>query len=263
MPIAYRDAMAYVVEGACSMDVRCWRDTNSVEVYGELAWLCTIHLNNWYEQDIFKVANVYLRDRGVVTGDNEVIFTVAGHPHVPVYARALKQKLLKIIGVCSPRAFFCFCHAAHQISPLFDAPAPNTPRTPTNRNTMLATSTTIKWPFPLNSLKHGTKSSVTSGTTSLGIPKYQVQQTRLLHLAKGRKVSRKVICDAVGIYYATTTGNTEAAAEWVKDLMVRKLISRISLSLDLRLLTTFHPTAWRHNRRSGNRRGQSFRPERP
>merc|ERR1712086_743461 len=63
---------------------------------------------------------------------------------------------------------------------LFDAPAPNpapnTPRTPTNRNTMLATSTTIKWPFPLNSLKHGTKSSVTSGTTSLGIPKYQVQE---------------------------------------------------------------------------------------
>ena len=128
--------------------------------------------------------------------------------------------------MCSPRAFFCFCHAAHQVSPLFDAPAPNpapnTPRTPTNRNTMLATSTTIKWPFPLNSLKHGTKSSVTSGTTSLGIPKYQVQQTRLLHLAKGRKVSRKVICDAVGIYYATTTGNTEAAAEWVKDLMVRE-----------------------------------------
>ena len=26
--------------------------------------------------------------------------------------------------------------------------------------------------------------------------------------------------DAVGIYYATTTGNTEAAAEWVKDLVV-------------------------------------------
>ena len=159
--------------------------------------------------------------------------------------------------------FFCFCHAAHQVSPLFDAPAPNSPRTPTKRNTMLATSATIKWPFPRNSSKHGTQSSMTSGTTSLGIPKYQVQQTRLLHLAKGRKVSRKVICDAVGIYYATTTGNTEAAAEWVKDLMVRKLISRISLSLDLRLLTTFHPTAWRHNRRSGNRRGQSFRPERP
>ena len=150
-------------------------------------------------------------------------------------------------------SFFCFCHAAHQVSPLFDAPAPNSPRTPTKRNTMLATSTTIKWPFPLNSLKHGTKSSVTSGTTSSGIPKYQVQQTRLLHLAKGRKVSRKVICDAVGIYYATTTGNTEAAAEWVKDLMVRKLISSISLSLDLWLLTTFHPLAWRHNRHSGNR----------
>jgi hypothetical protein len=91
---------------------------------------------------------------------------------------------------------------------------------------MLATSTTIKWPFPLNSLKHGTKSSVTSGTTSLGIPKYQVQQTRLLHLAKGRKVSRKVICDAVETHYATTTGITEAAAEWVKDLVQPELQQR-------------------------------------
>ena len=36
---------------------------------------------------------------------------------------------------------------------------------------------------------------MTRGTTS-GIPKNKVQQTRLLHLAKGRKVSRKVICDA-------------------------------------------------------------------
>ena len=120
------------------------------------------------------------------------------------------------------------------------------------RNTMLATSATIKWPVPRHSSKHGTRSSMTRGTTS-GIPKNKVQQTRLLHLAKGRKVTRKVICDAVGIYYATTTGNTEAAAEWVKDLMVRKLISSISLSLDLWLLTTFHPIAWRHNRHSGNR----------
>tara|TARA_B100001769_G_scaffold263887_1_gene247585 strand:+ start:207 stop:356 length:150 start_codon:yes stop_codon:yes gene_type:complete len=32
--------------------------------------------------------------------------------------------------------------------------------------------------------------------TNSGIPKNKVQQTRLLHLAKGRKVSRKVICDA-------------------------------------------------------------------
>jgi hypothetical protein len=111
---------------------------------------------------------------------------------------------------------------------------------PTKRNTMLATSATIKWPFPRNSSKHGTRSSMTSGTTS-GIPKDKVQQTRLLHLAKGRKVTRKVICDAVGIHYATTTGNTEAAAEWVKDLMVRKLISSISLSLDLWLLTTVSP----------------------
>ena len=146
----------------------------------------------------------------------------------------------------------------HCMTPRHTIRITNDIQRPTKRNTMLATSATIKWPVPRNSSKHGTRSSMTRGTTS-GIPKNKVQQTRLLHLAKGRKV----ICDAVGIYYATTTGNTEAAAEWVKDLMVRKLISRISLSLDLRLLTTFHPTAWRHNRRSGNRRGQSFRPERP
>jgi hypothetical protein len=87
---------------------------------------------------------------------------------------------------------------------------------------MLATSAAIKWPFLCNSSKHGTKSSVTSS----GIPKYQVQQTRLLHLAKGRKVSRKVICDAVETHYATTTGITEAAAEWVKDLVQPELQQR-------------------------------------
>ena len=74
---------------------------------------------------------------------------------------------------------------------------------------------------------------MTSGTTSSGIPKYQVQQTRLLHLEIGRKVTRKIICDAVGIYYATTTSNTEAAAEWVKDLMVAGSF--------VWLLTTVHP----------------------
>ena len=151
----------------------------------------------------------------------------------------------------------------HCMTPRHTIRITNDIQRPTKRNTMLATSATIKWPFPRNSSKHGTPSSMTSGTTSSGIPKYQVQQTRLLHLEIGRKVTRKIICDAVGIYYATTTGNTEAAAEWVKDLMVRKLISSISLSLDLWLLTTFHPIAWRHNRHSGNRRGQSFRPQRP
>ena len=82
MPIEYRDTMAYVVEDACNMDERCWRGTLSLEVYGELEWLCTIHLNNWYDENGFNVAIVYLRDRGGVTGDNEVIFTVAGHPCV-------------------------------------------------------------------------------------------------------------------------------------------------------------------------------------
>ena len=136
----------------------------------------------------------------------------------------------------------------HCMTPRHTIRITNDIQRPTKRNTMPATSATIKWPVPRNSSKHGTRSSMTRGTTS-GIPKNKVQQTRLLHLAKGRKV----ICDAVGIYYATTTGNTEAAAEWVKDLMVRKLISSISLSLDLWLLTTFHPIAWRHNRHSGNR----------
>ena len=73
MPIEYRYAMAYVVEGARNMDVRCWRGTLSLEVYGELEWLCTIHLNNWYDENGFNVAIVYLRDRGGVTGDDELI----------------------------------------------------------------------------------------------------------------------------------------------------------------------------------------------
>jgi len=142
----------------------------------------------------------------------------------------------------------------HCMTPRHTIRITNDIQRPTKRNTMLATvnTSTINWQFTRNSSKRRTRSSMTSGNTT-GIPKDKVQQTRLLHLAKGRKVTRKIICDAVGIYYATTTGNTEAAAEWVKDLMVRKLISSISLSLDLWLLTTFHPIAWRHNRHSGNR----------
>ena len=59
MPIEYRYAMAYVVEGARNMDVRCWRGTLSLEVYGELEWLCTIHLNNWFKMKcIQKCINV-------------------------------------------------------------------------------------------------------------------------------------------------------------------------------------------------------------
>ena len=105
---------------------------------------------------------------------------------------------------------------------------------PPKRNTMLATvnTSTINWQFTRNSSKRRTRSSMTSGNTT-GIPKDKVQQTRLLHLAKGRKVTRKVICDAIRIHYATTTGYTEAAAEWVKDLMVAGSI--------VWLLTTVHP----------------------
>ena len=83
MPIEYRDTMAYVVEDACNMDERCWRGTLSLEVYGELEWLCTIHLVNWYEENIFNVVNMYLRDRGGVTGDNEVIL-IAVRRHAPI-----------------------------------------------------------------------------------------------------------------------------------------------------------------------------------
>ena len=46
---------------------------------------------------------------------------------------------------------------------------------PTRRNTMLITSATIKWPFPRNSSKHRTRSSMTRRTTS-GIPKNHGQQ---------------------------------------------------------------------------------------
>ena len=74
--------MADVSEDVCNIVERCWRGALSVEVNVELEWLCTIHLNNWYDENGFNVAIVYLRDRGGVTGDNEVIFTVAGHPRV-------------------------------------------------------------------------------------------------------------------------------------------------------------------------------------
>ena len=52
MPIEYRDTMAYVVEDACNMHERCWRGTLSIEVYGELECQCTLHLVNWYEENI-------------------------------------------------------------------------------------------------------------------------------------------------------------------------------------------------------------------
>ena len=83
MPIEYRDATAYVIEDVCNLDERCWRGNLSLKVHRELEWLCTIHHVNWYEENIFYVVNLYLRDRGGVTGDNEVIFTVSGHPRVP------------------------------------------------------------------------------------------------------------------------------------------------------------------------------------
>ncbi len=92
------------------------------------------------------------------------------------------------------------------------------------RNNMvsIANTSAINLPFTRNFSfsKRGTRSMTFGNAT--GIQKYKVQQTRLLHLANERKNTCKVICDAIGIYYATTTGNTEAAAEWVKDLMVSK-----------------------------------------
>ena len=65
--------MADVFEDVCNIVERCWRGALSVEVNVELEWLCTIHLVNWYEENIFNVVNMYLRDRGGVTGDDELI----------------------------------------------------------------------------------------------------------------------------------------------------------------------------------------------
>ena len=66
------------------------------------------------------------------------------------------------------------------------------------RNNMvsIANTSAINLPFTRNFSfsKRGTRSMTFGNAT--GIQKYKVQQTRLLHLAKGRKVSRKVICDA-------------------------------------------------------------------
>ena len=76
-----------------------------------------------------------------------------------------------------------------------------------------------KWPFQ----RHRGKACTRSGGRSRNSGHITTKGNRapIIHLVGGRNVSRKVSCDAIGIYYASTTGNTEAAAEWVKDLMVR------------------------------------------
>jgi len=62
----------------------------------------------------------------------------------------------------------------------------------------------------------GTISSGGTGSSSGRFPNNNLgSRMATLRLANGRKVP----CKAVGIFYSTTTGNTEAAAEWVKDLM--------------------------------------------
>ena len=96
----------------------------------------------------------------------------------------------------------------------------NTMATVTHSITTVARS---KWTF---SRHHGKSSGRTqtgscTRSSSAGNSGTKAQRARTLHLVGGRIICRKVSCDAIGIYYATTTGNTEAAAEWVKDLMVR------------------------------------------
>merc|ERR1712086_1025878 len=94
----------------------------------------------------------------------------------------------------------------------------NTMATVTHSITTVARS---KWTF---SRHHGKSSGRTqtgscTRSSSAGNSGTKAQRARTLHLVGGRIICRKVSCDAIGIYYATTTGNTEAAAEWVKDLM--------------------------------------------
>ena len=63
----------------------------------------------------------------------------------------------------------------------------------------IASSTSVlKWPFIRGSTKRGfTPTSNPIGTISStsSFPKVKGQQTRMLHIAKGRKVSRKLTCD--------------------------------------------------------------------
>ena len=124
--------------------------------------------------------------------------------------------------MCSPRSPLC-CHATYQVSRLCDAPAHNTDhqRHPAPHQTQYHAHHFCHYQMAIPSQLLQARDTILYDTQNqLRHPKNKVQQTRLLHLAKGRKVTRKVICDAVGIYYATTTGNSEAAAEWVKDLVV-------------------------------------------
>jgi|TARA_B110001469_G_C9450404_1_gene227531 hypothetical protein len=81
------------------------------------------------------------------------------------------------------------------------------------------TMTKSRWPFQRHDGKAGTRTGV--HLRNPGHVTTKDNRAPITHLVGGRKVSRKARCDAIGIYYASTTGNTEAAAEWVKDLMVR------------------------------------------
>jgi flavodoxin I len=76
-----------------------------------------------------------------------------------------------------------------------------------------------RWAFQRHHGKAGTRAGGRGRST--GHVTTKSNRAPITHLVGGRNVSRKVSCDAIGIYYASTTGNTEAAAEWVKDLMVR------------------------------------------
>lgn len=74
-----------------------------------------------------------------------------------------------------------------------------------------------RWAFQRHHGKAGTRAGGRGRST--GHVTTKSNRAPITHLVGGRNVSRKVSCDAIGIYYASTTGNTEAAAEWVKDLM--------------------------------------------
>lgn len=127
-----------------------------------------------------------------------------------------------------------------------------------------------RWAFQRHHGKAGTRAGGRGRST--GHVTTKSNRAPITHLVGGRNVSRKVSCDAIGIYYASTTGNTEAAAEWVKDLMVRsKLVwlgsfssTRPSLCLLFfqtdRSPKTSLKTAWRDHRNTGNRRGGYFWP---
>ena len=134
--------MAKFFERACNIGP-CWRGAVSIERYGELEWLCTIHLINCYRAflDIVKylldIVNTYLRDGVVVTGENNLVL-IDVRLHKPIgggavrvahaWFRQLPSQARNSVTTCGKIAYYvvrrvagcgCGCDRATSASAIF------------------------------------------------------------------------------------------------------------------------------------------------